>query len=1150
MALRIDSSQNRNLYVGTGTEVAVNDGNAIITGNVGIGTTTPGAPLTLNGNGQSNNYSGVLRIFNTYATGPWSHIALPDSLSSTSSSNNFYLIGRGNNYTDRVMSFHIPTDGDYGSGAQPKFGFYNTGAVLLHSIEAETGTSYFKGNVGIGTTSPNADLSIGKNGNATGGNIQLGVDTNNTNKYCSITTKAYASNTQTKGFVNVASQAYADNNHTFIGGGIAELDASNQIRFYTASGVNITSGTERMRIDSAGAIKFNAYGSGAFPGTEAYRLGVDSSGNVIEITDGGGTVTGSGAATQVAFWDTNTSLSGNSNLYWDSTNNHLGIGDTTPGSRLKVSSGTSETSIYTVDIYHTRNNPDVGTHAMRLNMDLSGADNTTADRLNSGLLVDIDSSANGDGSNEHRIYGVNTAVHFTGFSDIVRGGSFLAESNYTSGKTAQLVGVYGNAVHDANDTAGGVSNMYGVYGNSAIQDKGDIDNAFGAFGYVTIQNSRTEDVDVTKGVEGEVEINAETALNYGNMIAISGIIDNNEGSTPNFGNQYLFKGDYQGTKGANAYGIWTEGDKNYFSGNVGIGTSTPSALLHVKGGDGVTGVIKVEGGNNNVAAEGEINSQIDFGSNDASVWSSGNIGGRIASVTEATNGALVGMAFSTFKQGTASPDLLSEKVRIRNNGDVGIGTPSPGAKLDVNGAANIKGTANFAPVLTLGTAGAINAVINSADEMFFNIDSDNNQTNAAFWFGHNSTQGNTASNLMIIKDNGRVGIGITNPAVPLDVEGKIRSNDSNSGDYLEIFCDGSVSGYNYITTSANDLLVAPQSGGLLVQGENYGSGFDGRIQVYNALNAAVKVKLHSNGDSYLNGGNVGINQSAPLTRLDIIGSLGSGSTAQQSNIKTATPSAGSTAVFRNGGNSSITIQGDNQVSSNTFASLNFGIWSDMTDGQIIYSFQDQFMSFSTANSEKLRIESGGEVGINTISPSATLHLKAIASNGVPFKLEGHPSTTVEQMLIITSKAFNSSDAWYNLVTQAGDGAGGATNTCIIERDGDLRNKNNSYGQISDSRLKENITDATPKLDDVMKVKVKNFNFIGEDLKQIGVVAQELEEVFPGLVKEDKQPDVNGKEGGIYKSVKYSVLVPILLKAMQEQQDQIEDLKTRITQLEN
>ena len=49
MALRIDSSQNRNLYVGTSTEVAVSDGNAIVTGNVGIGTTSPTQKLHING---------------------------------------------------------------------------------------------------------------------------------------------------------------------------------------------------------------------------------------------------------------------------------------------------------------------------------------------------------------------------------------------------------------------------------------------------------------------------------------------------------------------------------------------------------------------------------------------------------------------------------------------------------------------------------------------------------------------------------------------------------------------------------------------------------------------------------------------------------------------------------------------------------------------------------------------------------------------------------------------------------------------------------------------------------------------------------------------------------------------------------------------
>jgi hypothetical protein len=41
MATRTDNSQIRKLYVGTGTETSVADGNAIITGNVGIGTTSP-----------------------------------------------------------------------------------------------------------------------------------------------------------------------------------------------------------------------------------------------------------------------------------------------------------------------------------------------------------------------------------------------------------------------------------------------------------------------------------------------------------------------------------------------------------------------------------------------------------------------------------------------------------------------------------------------------------------------------------------------------------------------------------------------------------------------------------------------------------------------------------------------------------------------------------------------------------------------------------------------------------------------------------------------------------------------------------------------------------------------------------------------------
>jgi hypothetical protein len=122
--------------------------------------------------------------------------------------------------------------------------------------------------------------------------------------------------------------------------------------------------------------------------------------------------------------------------------------------------------------------------------------------------------------------------------------------------------------------------------------------------------------------------------------------------------------------------------------------------------------------------------------------------------------------------------------------------------------------------------------------------------------------------------------------------------------------------------------------------------------------------------------------------------------------------------------------------------------------------------------------------------------------------------------------------------------------------GNVTNTNNSYGAISDIKLKENIVDATSKLDDLLKVKVKNFNFIGSEEKQIGVIAQELEEIFPGLVSESEdfeEVEITDEEGNITKekqslgtttkSVKYSIFVPMLIKAMQEQQTQIESLKS-------
>ena len=104
----------------------------------------------------------------------------------------------------------------------------------------------------------------------------------------------------------------------------------------------------------------------------------------------------------------------------------------------------------------------------------------------------------------------------------------------------------------------------------------------------------------------------------------------------------------------------------------------------------------------------------------------------------------------------------------------------------------------------------------------------------------------------------------------------------------------------------------------------------------------------------------------------------------------------------------------------------------------------------------------------------------------------------------------------------------------IADSGNVTNTNGSYGTISDVKNKENIVDATPKLDKINQLQVRNFNFKGDDLKQIGFIAQEFEQVFPSMVEEHKDTDAEGNDlGTTTKSIKTSVLVPILVKAIQE-----------------
>ena len=90
---------------------------------------------------------------------------------------------------------------------------------------------------------------------------------------------------------------------------------------------------------------------------------------------------------------------------------------------------------------------------------------------------------------------------------------------------------------------------------------------------------------------------------------------------------------------------------------------------------------------------------------------------------------------------------------------------------------------------------------------------------------------------------------------------------------------------------------------------------------------------------------------------------------------------------------------------------------------------------------------------------------------------------------------------------------------------------------SDARLKSNIISLGSTLAKLMKIDGKSYTMkSNEKVNKICLLAQEIEEVFPELVKEAKD-----KDGTL--SVNYQGLIPVLINAIKEQQNQIDELKS-------
>tara|TARA_R100000426_G_C4823162_1_gene111417 strand:- start:306 stop:1775 length:1470 start_codon:yes stop_codon:yes gene_type:complete len=189
--------------------------------------------------------------------------------------------------------------------------------------------------------------------------------------------------------------------------------------------------------------------------------------------------------------------------------------------------------------------------------------------------------------------------------------------------------------------------------------------------------------------------------------------------------------------------------------------------------------------------------------------------------------------------------------------------------------------------------------------------------------------------------------------------------------------------------------------------------------------------------------------------------------------------------------------------------------------------ENGYMNFYTNNTERMRLDSEGALRINNTS--------TIGSNdeGV-LHLLGKSAHTVCKM-----KVTSNSQRYIHFFDESNNDAGSVQNG---------GGASTVYNTSSDYRMKEDFRPLKNGLERLTKLNPIKFKWKHYDIEQEGFLAHEAQEVFPDAVTGDKDGiDKYGKPE--MQQMDYGRITPLLVKAIQEQQTIIEDLKARITTLE-